>query len=70
MNTIENIDRAISQITDALEWILCYKSEHYQQKFLQLVPLRCELRKMRNAQKENPAIAAYGESQKGKSYLM
>lgn len=70
MNTIENIDRAISQITDALEWIRSYKSEHYQQKFLQLVPLRCELRKMRNAQKENPAIAAYGESQKGKSYLM
>ena len=41
MNTIENIDSTISQITDALEWIRNYKSEHYQQKFLQLVPLRC-----------------------------
>lgn len=70
MNMIENINKSISQISEALEWIRQYRPDHYQQKFLQLVPLKCELRKMLRAQEENPAIAAYGESQKGKSYLM
>ena len=60
----------MNQITSALEWIRVNNPEQYPQKFLQLVPLRCELRKMLRAQDENPAIAAYGESQKGKSYLM
>lgn len=60
----------MNQITAALNWIQVNQPEQYPQKFLQLVPLRCELRKMLCAKEENPAIAAYGESQKGKSYLM
>lgn len=70
MNIIDNINNSITLISEALEWIRVNRPEHYQQKFLQLVPQKCELRKMLRAQKENPAIAAYGESQKGKSYLM
>lgn len=66
----QSILSRISDITETLEWIKKYKPEQYQQKFLQLVPLRCELRKILLAEDENPAIAAYGESQKGKSYLM
>lgn len=67
---IQSIEKKILQISDALEWILQNRPEQYQQKFLQLVPLRCELRKILRAEEEKPAIAAYGESQKGKSYLM
>ncbi len=67
---IEYLQNGIRQISEALEWIKENKPEQYQQKFLQLVPLRCELKKMLKAEDENPAIAAYGESQKGKSYLM
>lgn len=70
MNNINIIQEKIDLITRSLEWIKEYKNESYQQKFLRLVPLRCELRKMMLAKEENPAIAAYGESQKGKSYLM
>lgn len=67
---MKNLFSLMNQITAALEWIKANRPAQYSQKFLQLVPLRCELRKMHNAQQENPAIAAYGESQKGKSYLM
>ena len=70
MNIIDNINKSIDLISETLEWIRINRPEHYQQKFLQLVPQKCELRKMLRAQQENPAIAAYGESQKGKSYLM
>ena len=72
MGQLDNnkIQSKIRQISEALDWIRENKSELYQQKFLQLVPLKCELRKMLYAGDEKPAIAAYGESQKGKSYLM
>lgn len=66
----QDIKREISYIDSALAWIRRNKPEQYQQKFLQLIPLKCELNKILKAQEENPAIAAYGESQKGKSYLM
>lgn len=64
LSTLENL------ITDALEWVRVNCPEQYPQMFLQLVPVRCEIRNMNRAQEENPAIAAYGESQKGKSYLI
>ena len=57
-------------IDSSLAWIKSHKPEQYEQKFMQLVPRRCDLRSIEEASKENPAIAAYGESQKGKSYLM
>lgn len=67
---IQYLQNTIMQISESLEWIKKNRPGQYQQKFLQLIPLRCELKKMLKAEDENPAIAAYGESQKGKSYLM
>ncbi len=65
-----NISGHIETINESLAWIKNNKPEQYDQRFLQLVEERRKLRKMANTQKENPAIAAFGESQKGKSYLI
>lgn len=57
-------------INTSLEWVKDYKSEDYEQRFIELVGLRSKLRKIEEAETEKPAIAAFGESQKGKSYLI
>ena len=67
---IQRINKQISVINDALAWIKKNKSEHYEQRFMQLVEERRKLRTLARAEQENPAIAAYGKSQVGKSYLM
>ncbi|MCR5679917.1 MAG: putative virulence factor [Prevotella sp.] len=67
---IQKIELQINVINDALSWIKRNKPEHYEQRFMQLVEERRKLRKLALAEKENPAIAAYGKSQAGKSYLM
>ena len=60
----------IGSINKSLQWFKKYNPEVYEQKFDELVGLRCKLRKIIEAQKEKPSIAAFGESQKGKSYLI
>ena len=60
----------IESINKSLQWIKENKPEHYEQRFLELVGLRSKLRKIAEAEREKPAIAAFGESQKGKSYLI
>ena len=67
---IQKIDKQISAINKSLAWIKKNKPEHYEQRFMQLVEERRKLRKLKAAEAEKPAIAAFGESQKGKSYLM
>lgn len=67
---INKINNQIGVINDALAWIKKNKPEHYEQRFMQLVEERRKLRKLALAERENPAIAAYGKSQAGKSYLM
>ena len=67
---IQKINTQIGVINEALAWIKKNKPEHYEQRFMQLVEERRKLRKLAFAESENPAIAAFGESQKGKSYLM
>jgi hypothetical protein len=67
---IQKINKQIGVINSALTWIKKNKPEHYEQRFMQLVEERRKLRKLAIAEAENPAIAAFGESQKGKSYLM
>lgn len=62
--------KQIEKIDKSLRWVKKYRPEHYEQRFLQLVEERRKLRKMAQAAEENPAIAAYGKSQVGKSYLM
>lgn len=64
------INAQINNINDAIDWIRVNRPDHYEQRFLQLVGERCRLRKLAATEVENPAIAAYGESQKGKSYVI
>lgn len=66
----EKIHKQIDNIREAIEWIRINKPEDYNNKFLLLSEKKRILRKIENAYDENPAIAAFGESQKGKSYLM
>ena len=65
-----NTQMLIESINKSLQWLKKYHTEDYEQRFLQLVEERRKLRKIVEAEKDNPAIAAYGKSQVGKSYLM
>jgi len=65
-----NIANSIETINKSLEWIKKHKPEQYEKQFLQLVEERLKLKKIYEAEKNNPGIAAYGQSQVGKSYLM
>lgn len=65
-----NIDKYIESINNGLEWIKKNRPEQYDQRFFQLADERRKLRVLRRAQDTNPGIAAFGNSQVGKSYLM
>lgn len=65
-----NTQMLIESINKSLQWLKKYHTEDYDQRFLQLVEERRKLRKIVETEKDNPAIAAYGKSQVGKSYLM
>lgn len=69
-NMRAKIQKQIENINKSLEWIKKNKPQDYNQKFLQLAEERRKLKTLLMAQQENPAIAAYGISQVGKSYLM
>jgi len=60
---IDNIDRCVT-------WIKDHKPEVFKTRFLQLIEERRKLRILLNAERNNPGIAAFGQSQVGKSYLM
>lgn len=62
--------RQIENISKSLRWIKKHRPEHYERQFLDLVDKRRALRCIADAEREKPAIAAFGESQKGKSYLI
>lgn len=66
----ENISKLIQDINQSIGWVKKYRPADYEQRFLQLVEQRRKLRVMANAMRYNPGIAAYGQSQVGKSYLM
>lgn len=66
----QKIEAQIENINNSLEWIKIHKEEEYEQKFLLLIEERRKLRSILRAELEKPAIAAFGESQKGKSYLI
>lgn len=67
---IQEIISQIENINKSLAWVKKNKPNDYEQKFLQLVEERRKLRRLADAQQDSPAIAAYGESQVGKSYMM
>ena len=62
--------KLIDNINEGLSWIKKHKPEQYDRRFLQLVEERRKLRILANAEQNNPGIAAFGQSQVGKSYLM
>lgn len=65
-----DIQTQIDNLNTSLQWIKDYNPDQYEQRFIEIVGLRSKLRKISEAKKEKPAIAAFGESQKGKSYLI
>lgn len=66
----EQISNLIKDINESIAWVKKNRPGDYEQRFLQLVDQRRKLRKIAIADEDNPAIAAYGESQVGKSFLM
>ena len=64
------LENRIEYINKGLDWIKKNHPEQYESQFLNLVDERRKLRKILDVEKDNPAIAAYGVSQVGKSYLM
>ncbi len=67
---IQLIETQIENVNKSIEWIKKYKKEQFDQKYISLVEERRKLRIMEKAERNNPGIAAFGQSQVGKSYLM
>lgn len=66
----DRYDSLVKGINNSLEWIRQYRPEDYAQKFIQLVDCRRKLLTRERVSQNNPAIAAFGKSQVGKSYLI
>lgn len=60
----------IKLCNDAIDWVAKYKPDQLDQRFLEIVEQRRILKQIQSTMSDNPAIAAYGKSQVGKSYLM
>lgn len=70
---VENIEQTMAQIEKAIKWIPTSKAmqgSKGERMHRDLIDKWCVLRRKKNAMKDNPAAAAYGESQVGKSYLI
>ncbi len=67
---MKDVATYINLCNRSIDWIAKYKSDQYEQRFLDIVEQRRVLRQILNTMANNPAIAAYGASQVGKSYLM
>ena len=65
-----NIAEYIKLCNDAIDWVAKYKPDQLDQRFLEIVEQRRILKQIQSTISDNPAIAAYGKSQVGKSYLM
>lgn len=66
----ESIQEQIKNIDSALAWVKNNAKNDYRTKFMELVEQRRILVRLQQANDENPALAAFGVSQVGKSYLM
>ena len=67
---LEDINKRIEAIDEAIEWLKQNRPEVFDAMYLQLVEERRKLKRLQVAEQDNPAVAAWGESQVGKSYLM
>lgn len=67
---MHNLNTYIELCDRAIDWVGRYRPEQFEKRFLDIVEQRRVLKQIRNSMSNNPAIAAYGKSQVGKSYLM
>lgn len=68
---MKNIEEQIATVDQTIDWVKQnLQSGKQLDVFKRLVNIRRQLKRIRHALSEKPAIAAYGESQKGKSYVI
>lgn len=68
---IKNVSDQISSINNFIGWADSHLQESRREEtFKKLVDVRRQLKRLRFSLESNPAIAAFGESQKGKSYVI
>ena len=68
---IDNVNAQISSINRFIEWADAHlQQSRREETFKNLVNIRRKLKRLRFSLESNPAIAAFGESQKGKSYVI
>lgn len=65
-----DINKYIELLNQMLDWLKANDKNRYEKYFFTLIKERLHLKVLKDALSENPGIAAYGESQKGKSYLI
>lgn len=71
LELIQNVTNQIGSINNLIKWADCHLQESRREEtFKKLVNIRRQLKRLRYALESNPAIAAFGESQKGKSYVI
>ena len=68
---INNVTNQINSINNFIIWCDSHLQESRREEtFKKLVNIRRQLKRLRFSLESNPAIAAFGESQKGKSYVI
>ncbi len=68
---IQNVTNQISSINNFISWADSHlQHSRREETFKKLVNVRRQLKRLRFSLESNPAIAAFGESQKGKSYVI
>lgn len=68
---IKNVSEQINSINNFIHWADSHLQESRREEtFKNLVNVRRQLKRLRFSLESNPAIAAFGESQKGKSYVI
>lgn len=68
---IKNVTEQINSIDNFIHWADSHLQESRREEtFKNLVNVRRQLKRLRFSLESNPAIAAFGESQKGKSYVI
>ncbi|MCD8387409.1 MAG: putative virulence factor [Bacteroidales bacterium] len=70
-NLIQNVKNQINSINDFIQWNQAHQPEGRKvEVFKKLIDKRRQLKRYLFSLSSNPAIAAFGESQKGKSYVI
>lgn len=71
LELVQNVSKQITSINNFIGWTDKFLVESRKEEtFKKLVNIRRQLKRLRFSLESNPAIAAFGESQKGKSYVI